>query len=100
MQRQKPNWAVYVGGPADGQRYIIGLNVTSGTTTYTTPGSSPGMLKVHVYEVTSRFRKGTPFEAKARELVYLKTLEEEQPCSPPAVPYEQPMAAWMRPRSP
>ena len=95
MRREKPNWAVYVGGPADGQRFIIGLNVTGGITTDTTPGSTPGMLKVHVYEVTSRFRKGSPFEAKSRELVYLRTLEEEEPYTPPE-PYEQPMAAWFR----
>jgi hypothetical protein len=83
--RAKPNWAVFVGGPRDGLREVLNPWVGNGPHLVYTAGTAPGMQRVHEYVVTAVYRKGGFHEAKAREVLFMRTLPDERPEPPPSV---------------
>jgi hypothetical protein len=83
--RSKPNWAVFSGGPLDGQRTLLAPGVCSGTHVERTPSATPGLVTPHEYGVTGEFRavEDGPWTVRSRVLRYAGSRADEPPPAPP-----------------
>lgn len=77
--RARPNWAVFVGGPLNGQRHVLPPQQGVGLLRMHTPGPARGTRVPHEYRLTEQRRPGAFHEAAARVAEYVRTLPEEPP---------------------
>ena len=87
--RTKPNWAIFDGGPFDGQRRLLLPNEDAGPLLMHTRSDTPGMVVVHEYLVTHDYRR-VEFDNKVKGSVrvvrFVRTVgERPAQASPPHV---------------
>jgi hypothetical protein len=79
--RTKPNWTVFEGGPLHGERRLLPPTHGTGPFTVHAPSPATGQLVVHVYDLTSDYRRGERDGglrlAPARIARYVRALPDE-----------------------
>ncbi|MDX2146585.1 MAG: hypothetical protein SFZ23_03605 [Planctomycetota bacterium] len=77
--RVRHNWALFVGGPFDGQRRILQLNIEPGPPfRIWTRSDVPGMVTPHEYELTETLAPKAFHESPARIARFVRTLANER----------------------